>query len=281
MPDPLQALPDGAEIQLSDALFSKIAEFLNRRTGILLKEYKKYLVVSRLSRMVGGGSRFATFQALYEALLSDANGSLVSEFVNALTTNYSFFFRDSVHFQLLEEYLRDRAGKEDYLRIWSAASSSGEEAFSIAITLLENRSLLPSDTKILATDISTKVLNKAELGIYPVASVDPRVPAGAFRRFFEILPGGTDCQVKPEVRDMVSFRYLNLLSEYPFKKEMDVIFLRNVLIYFGMDEKREVVRRAYERLKPGGYLVIGLSESLVGVETPLRMCRNSIYQKHA
>lgn len=272
---------EGTEGQLSDELFSRFAELLYRRTGILLREYKKYLVVNRLSRMLGKGQRFASFQELYRALLSDADGSLFAEFVNALTTNYSYFFRDPVHFQLLGQYLREKAGSLDYLRVWSAASSTGEEAYSIAITLLENRALLPADTKILATDISTRVLLKAEEGVFPAAAVAPRVEAGVLKRYFDPLPGQDAFRVKPEPRSMVSFRYLNLLSDYPFKKWMDIIFLRNVLIYFGAEEKREVALRACERLRPGGYLVIGLSESLVGIDTPMRMCRNSIYQKHA
>jgi len=268
-----------AEFQLSDALFARFADLLCRKTGILLKDYKKYLVVNRLSRMVGPGLAFPDFGGLYRALVENPDGALMSEFVNALTTNFSYFFRDPVHFRFLEQYLRDKAGTQGYLRFWSAASSSGEEAYSIAITLGAHRSLLPADTKILATDISTKVLMQAESGLFPVKAVQEHVDARLVDRCFALRPEGPRYEIDPRLREMVSFRYLNLLSPFPFKKLFDVVFLRNVLIYFGMDEKREVLRRACDCLKPGGYLVIGLSESLVGIDAPLKTRGNSIYEK--
>jgi chemotaxis protein methyltransferase CheR len=268
-----------AEDSLSEALFLRYADLLYRKTGILLKDYKKYLVVNRLSRLVGLGLAFETFQELYRALLEDPDGELMADFVNALTTNYSCFFRDPVHFRFLERYLRDQAGKQEYLRIWSAASSSGEEAYSIAITLHAHRSLLPADTRILATDISTRVLKQAEKGVFSSAHVREHVDPKLVSRYFSFHPEQGAYEVVPEIRELVSFRYLNLLSEYPFQKKMDVVFLRNVLIYFGAEEKREVVARAYECLKPGGSLVVGLSESLLGVDTPLKMRKNSVYEK--
>jgi chemotaxis protein methyltransferase CheR len=268
-----------AEGGLSDALFARFADLLFHKTGILLKDYKKYLVVNRLSRIVGPGLAYPNFDELYAALREDPDGELMADFVNALTTNYSYFFRDPAHFRFLEGYLREKAGKQEYLRFWSAASSTGEEAFSIAITLRAHGSLLPEDCKILATDISTRVLRHAERGLYPASALQARVDPDLLSRFFDFRPERSAYEVKPEIRRMVSFRYLNLLSEYPFKKKMDMIFMRNVLIYFGKEEKREAVLRACEHLKPGGFLLVGLSESLVGMELPLKMRKNSVYQK--
>jgi chemotaxis protein methyltransferase CheR len=266
---------------LSDALFLKFSELLFLRTGIALKDYKKYLVVNRLSRMIGPGRDYPDFPAFYSALSSDPDGPLMTEFVNALTTNYSYFFRDPVHFQLLEQYLRDAGRSQEYLRFWSAASSTGEEAYSIAITLLKNAACLGSDCRVLATDISTKVLAKAEEGNYSAVHIAGHVDPEDLRRFFAASEDNSRYRVKDEARELVAFRYLNLLSDYPITRQMDMIFLRNVLIYFGPEEKAFVVRRMEEYLKPGGYLVVGLSESLVGVDHPFTMCRNSIYRKNA
>lgn len=278
MNDAPAAAEDG-EFQLSDALFARFSDLLYRKTGILLKEYKKYLVVNRLSRIVGPGLAFPDFASLYRALSEDPDGELMSDFVNALTTNYSYFFRDPVHFRFLEQYLRDKAGTQSYLRFWSAASSTGEEAYSIAITLSVHRDLIPADTKILATDISTRVLRQAESGLFPAKAVEDHVDARVAARYFSPLRDRPFYEVDRGLRDLVSFRYLNLLSPFPFNKLFDIIFLRNVLIYFGQDEKREVILRAYDCLKPGGFLVVGLSESLVGIDIPLKMRRNSIYEK--
>jgi chemotaxis protein methyltransferase CheR len=267
------------EAGISDELFSCFAALLSRRTGIVLKPYKKYLLVNRLARWVGAGKEHKDFEVYYHALQHDPSGKLMEQFVNALTTNYSFFFRDPIHFDVLAQYVVDRAASQEYFRFWSAASSTGEEAFSMAITLLKSQVTLPVDSKILATDISTKVLEQASSGRFPVGHVQKSVSAQDFRRFF--YPENHDgyYQTREEVRRLISFRHFNLLSPYPFSKMMDVVFLRNVLIYFGSEEKELVVNRINDYLKPGGLLIIGLSESLVGVRHPLKMLRNSIYQK--
>ncbi len=269
------------EGDLSDALFSRFSDLLLATTGIQLKEHKKYLVVNRLSRIIGPGRAFADYNSYYQALSLSPKGPLMAEFVNALTTNYSYFFRDPVHFQLLESYIRERGRGEDYLRFWSAAASTGEEAFSMAITLLRNRDCLPKDCRILATDISTQVLAKAEEGIYPSARISSNIAPADLQRFFKPTKDPERLQVVAEARALVAFRYLNLLSVYPLSKLMDIIFLRNVLIYFGPEEKTLVLRRMYEHLKPGGFLVVGLSESLVGFNHPFVMCKNSVYRKDA
>jgi chemotaxis protein methyltransferase CheR len=271
--------PSYGETDISDDLFERFAAILSHRTGIALKLHKKYLLVNRLSRWIGRGHEYDSFEAYYKALLQDPSGALMEQFVNALTTNYSFFFRDNVHFDVLGQYAAERAATSDYFRFWSAASSTGEEAFSMAMTLLKCGERLPADTKILATDISTKVLAQASTGRFPVSHVQKSVSPADFARFFFPDNRAGFFQARDEVRSMITFRHLNLLQPYPLKKAMDIIFLRNVLIYFGNEEKELVVNRMGEYLKPGGLLVIGLSESLVGIRHPFRMLRNSIYQK--
>jgi chemotaxis protein methyltransferase CheR len=271
--------PNYGESDISDELFERFAGILAHRTGISLKLHKKYLLVNRLSRWIGRGHEYDSFEAYYKALLQDSSGALMEQFVNALTTNYSFFFRDVVHFEVLGQYAEERAAAADYFRFWSAASSTGEEAFSIAMTLLKCGQRLPADTKILATDISTKVLGQASTGRFPISHVQRSVSPSDFARFFYPDNRSGFYQAKDEVRNLITFRHLNLLQPYPLKKPMDIIFLRNVLIYFGNDEKELVVNKMSDYLKPGGLLLIGLSESLVGIRHPFKMLRNSIYQK--
>jgi chemotaxis protein methyltransferase CheR len=264
---------------LSDALFAKLSNVLFQKTGITLKDYKKYLVVSRLSRQVGPEKPYSNFEAFLEALRSDLTGELTQTFINALTTNFSYFYRDAVHFTLLGQYLHDRAPAQDYLRLWSAASSTGEEAYTMAMTVARHQGPLPSDRRILATDISTKVLAVAEQGTYNSESALRNLDETSRRLFFDVQDEGRKLQVKDSLRHMVDFRQLNLQGAYPFQKQFDVIFLRNVMIYFAQEEKADIVDRVSRVLKPGGLLFIGLSESLAGIPHRLRPFRNSTFQK--
>ena len=267
------------EARLSDELFGRFTKLLSAKTGIALREYKKYLVISRLATIVGPGKRFDTFEGFYQALCQETDGAWTQTFINALTTNYSFFFRDAIHFLALGQYLRDRGADEPYLRLWSAASSTGEEAYSMAITLTNHGAPLPSDRRILATDISTKVLTHAETGLYASEAVLKNVEPRDQKRYFESVDDGRKFQVRPVLREQVDFRQLNLQSIYPFRKKMDVIFLRNVMIYFGAREKAEVVQKMYDHLKPGGLLIIGLSESLAGIRHRFVSYKSSIFRK--
>ncbi|MEI8093929.1 MAG: protein-glutamate O-methyltransferase CheR [Spirochaetales bacterium] len=266
------------EPALSDALFARLSALLFQKTGITLKDYKKYLVVSRLARFVGPDKDYSTFEALYQALTVDGDGELTQGFINALTTNFSYFFRDAVHFTVLEQYLRDRAPKQDYLRLWSAASSTGEEAYTMAITLARYAGPLPSDRRILATDISTKVLAVAEKGVYGAESAERNLDRLTRATYFDAIESNK-IRVKDSIRRMVDFRQLNLQGNYPFTKLMDVIFLRNVMIYFAQEEKAQIIERMHDHLKPGGLLFIGLSESLAGIPHHFRTFRNSTFQK--
>lgn len=266
------------EAVLSDDLFRGFSQLLLNRTGIALRDYKKYLVVSRLSQLVGPSKKFVSFGDFYKALLTEQDGTFMQAFINALTTNFSFFFRDPIHFGVMGQYLKERGADEPYLRFWSAASSTGEEAYSMAMTLAKHAGPLPADRRILATDISTKVLGLAERGVYGADAVVQHVESGDRKCSFDAVDGKR-FRVKDGLRTHLDFRQLNLLGEYPFQKPMDIIFLRNVMIYFGTQEKAQVIEKMYTQLKPGGLLFLGLSESLAGIKHRFVSYKCSTFRK--
>ncbi len=267
------------EAVLSDELFGRFSQLLLSKTGIALKDYKKYLVVSRLAQIVGPGKSFGNFEGFYQALLTETDGVWSQAFINALTTNYSFFFRDPIHFQVMAQYLKERGPDEPYLRFWSAASSTGEEAYSMAITLADHVGFLPADRRILATDISTKVLSQAERGVYGAEAILRHVEPRDLARHFERVDDENRYRVKEPLRAAVDFRQLNLQGDYPFRRKMDIIFLRNVMIYFGPQEKAAVIEKMYDHLKPGGLLFVGLSESLAGIRHRFTTYSSSVFRK--
>lgn len=265
---------------LSMQLYRKMSDLLYRSTGITLKENKMYLMVHRLSKFVGPEKRYKSFEEYYDALLADRSGDMMVDFMNVLTTNWTFFFREELHFDFLRSYLRERAASEPYVRIWSAACSSGEEPYSMSIAALQSLDRSKqTDFKILATDISTKMLNFAKEGRYHYTKIRGHIEDKELKTYFDFDREKNDFVVRQNVRDPISFRYLNLLEPYPFNKEFDIVFLRNVLIYFDNKEKSVVVNKIAQYLKPGGFIITGLSESLVGTDHNLVMMKNSIYQK--
>lgn len=263
---------------LTPKMFHRFSELLHELTGIHLADHKTYLVEGRLSHFVGRGKAFGSYEELEQQLRSGASDDLVEEFVNALTTNFSYFFRDPVHFQTLAWYIQERGPQSKGLRFWSAASSTGEEAYSMAITLLQNKEWLPADSRILATDISTRVLGKAEEGVYSADQVVPHARADVVQRWFK-KEKDNRLKVCDEVKNLVSFRHWNLRESFPLNRPMDVVFLRNVLIYFDNAVTEDLVCRIERIMRPGGLLFLGLSESLVSVNHPFKMLKNSIYQK--
>lgn len=266
---------------LSDEMFAKFSAFLFEHSGIELQDHKKYLVFHRLSQYVGKGKPFPTFENYYEVLTKKpVDAGLLKQFLDRLTTNFSFFFRDEIHFDFLKKCLHEFASRNEPIRIWSAAASTGEEAYSIAITVLLNEPSLESkDFKILGTDISTEVLNAAHEGSYEAAKLKNHVPQDVLQKFFTYNPKLDHYKVIDRLKKMIAFRRLNLLGDYPLKKQFDIVFLRNVLIYFNNNEKSKVINKISHFIKPGGYLIAGLSESFVGVEHSLKSLKYSIYQK--
>jgi chemotaxis protein methyltransferase CheR len=239
--------------------------FLEQASGIVLGNGKEYLVASRLSGLCRD-SGFADLKALLEKLRLGGNTRLRTAVIDAMTTNETFWFRDISHFRLLSERILSGASGNGRrpLRVWSAACSSGQEPYSISMTVQDhqarNPGRLPGGAEIVATDLSTKVLAQARQGLYCGMSVTRGLEPEQRRRFFQ--PRGDCLEVRPEVKRRVQFRELNLTASYALLGRFDVVFCRNVLIYFSADRKADILRRIAQALNPGGYLFLGSTESL-------------------
>lgn len=265
---------DAAPLKPSE--FEKIRRLAYEQFGLDLKQGKEELVTARLGRLMRQGA-FPSFAAYYEHVVEDRSGEALIEMIDALTTNHTSFLREPAHFEFLESVARSEFGKDRPLRMWSAACSTGEEPYSIAFCLL-NAGLGPADFRILATDISTRALAKARRATYPAERFE-QMPQPWRRRF--LLQGEGDWKgwykVKPEVTRAVEFRRLNLVR--PFSNcAYHVIFCRNVMMYFDHPTQAELVDRMRRCLEPGGYLLVGHSESLSGIEHRLTYCRPATYR---
>ena len=264
---------------MTDALFLKYRTLFFELSGIMLKEYKKYLVEYRLQKFVGEGKQFKNFKDLYEALLSGSDPVLRRNFINTLTTNYTFFFREPEHFAFVAYYMKERAAKQDYVRLWSAACSTGEEPYSMAIMVKKHLTGSFNDIKILATDISERVLQIAREGVYPLDKLLKGMEIETLKKYFCCNEIENTARVKDDLRKLVTFGKVNLIEPPAFRKRFDIVFLRNVLIYFENSEKEHIISRISDILKPGGYLIVGLAESLVGIRHSLKQLKYSIYRK--
>lgn len=266
--------------ELTAEQFARISEMLHRLTGISLQAGKEQLVKARLNKRLRELS-LRSFHEYVALLESDTTGAELSFMVDALTTNKTSFFREKEHFAFLSRQVADATARDGPLKIWSAGCSAGQEPYSIAITLLERSpSGLGPECKILATDISSVVLAKAKEGIYDIEELED-LPPGYARRFFIPRPGdrGRSMQVTPQVRSMVQFARLNLMGPWPMNGRFDHIFCRNVMIYFNKATQERLVSRFRELLKPGGYLFVGHSESLSGIDHNLEYTSPAVYRR--
>lgn len=269
------------DVHLSDELFKKFVNLFYELAGISLKDYKKYLVEYRLCKIVGPDKEFKDYESLYEALINDKGGKLRTQFINLLTTNYTYFFREDYHFKFVQEYVKNNYQNEPYMRLWSAGCSTGEEAYSMAIVCYETlgRVVNTYDIKILATDISLNVITFALEGVYHYSKIRGNIEDPLLKRYFYFDKDKKTFTVKEEIKKLVQVRFLNLMDDYPFKRMFDIVFLRNVLIYFDNNEKELILSKIYDYIKTGGYLILGLSESLVGIKHSYHQLPHSIYQK--
>ncbi|MCX7656973.1 MAG: protein-glutamate O-methyltransferase CheR [Treponemataceae bacterium] len=277
-PEPAENMRRSSE--LTDELFKGFQNYLYHHTGITIRDNKKYLVEYRLQRYIGEDKPYKSFSDLYRALEQKKDPQLERIIINSLTTNYTYFFREKVHFRFLEYYLTTYGSGQSYIRLWSAGCSSGEEAYSMAITCLEAGYAYPEkDIRILATDISERVLKKAKEATYHYSSLHGELSDSQIRRYFQFNKKTKEFSVQDFVRSLVVIRELNLMDIFPFSRQFDVIFLRNVLIYFNAQEKEQILEKMYDVLKNKGYLVLGLSESLVGLRHNFQPLNYSIYRK--
>ncbi len=255
--------------RLPEEDFFAIAEILHQETGIFLTKSKLPLMQSRLSKRIRALG-LSGFKAYRKLLTLNPNGEELPQLISAMTTNFTRFFREKEHFDLLREKifpnLIDRAKAGGRVRLWSAGCSMGEEAFSLAITLLD---LCPQaadlNIRILATDIDPKVLNTGMAGLYPIQRLTG-ISSSDQERFFTQSTKNTDMFLVAEpARKMVTFRHLNLLKDWPFQGTFDVILCRNVVIYFDVTTQEKLWSRFAQKMNPGGWLLVGHSERVSGV----------------
>jgi chemotaxis protein methyltransferase CheR len=262
---------------LSDTEFSHFQRFIFDEAGITLSSAKKALVCGRLSKRLQA-HQLDSYADYFKLLTSGTAASEVQTAVDLLTTNETYFFRESKHFELLREVALGAVARTEPFRVWSAASSTGEECYSIAMVLAD--CLGNAAWSVLGSDISTRVLQRARTGHYPQERTR-NIPPAYLKRFCLRGMGEQEGTVLIErpLRSRVSFSQVNLNTSLPRLGSFDVIFLRNVMIYFNGDTKREVVARVLSLLKPGGYFCIGHSESLNDISTAVQTVAPSIYRK--
>ena len=270
---------------LGDADYRFVASLLYDRFGIQLGGHKRILVAGRLAKRVRQLG-FSSFGEYLDFLRSDSSGNELSEFVNRLTTNHSFFYREKDHYEFLRaavlEGIRARAesGGRPALRIWSAGCASGEEAYTLALVV---RDFLGDDARradlgILGTDISLASLRTAQAGVYAAQKVSEAPPAIRSAYFREV--GENQLEISPEIRSMVLFKRLNLMAEgFPFKAAFDVVFCRNVMIYFDQESRSRLVHSFFSWVRPGGYFFIGHSESIPRADCPFEYVRPAVYRR--
>ena len=275
---PMEA--NGREFSMSKKNFKIISEVIYKHAGIVLKDIKEDMVYSRLSRRIRNTGCLGFDDYLSLALRQDSPEFI--HFVNAITTNLTSFFRESHHFDFIKNVAipewKSNVNRKK-LRIWSAGSSTGEEAYSVAITLSGQ---IPTqwDTKILATDIDTNVVAKGQAGVYSrdrVSSLSSKLVSQHFDKL--TMHGKDNVQVKKMLRSMTFFKPLNLLQDWPMSGLFEMIICRNVVIYFDKPTQKVLFDRFAEMLAPGGYLVIGHSESMYKLSDRFASIGNTVYRK--
>ncbi|MEH0688361.1 protein-glutamate O-methyltransferase [Vibrio cholerae] len=262
-------------ITISDQEYRDFSRFLEAQCGIVLGDSKQYLVRSRLSPLVTK-FKLASLSDLLRDVVTGRNRELRVAAVDAMTTNETLWFRDGYPFTVLaDKLLPEAAANKRPIKIWSAASSSGQEPYSMAMTVLETQQrkpgLLPS-VAITATDISSSMLDMCRAGIYDNLALGRGLSPERRRTFFEDAGDGR-MKVKDNVKRLVNFRPQNLMESYALLGKFDIIFCRNVLIYFSPDMKSKVLNQMANSLNPGGYLLLGASESLTGLTDRFEMVR--------
>jgi chemotaxis protein methyltransferase CheR len=258
--------------------FREISDLLRRRTGIRLAPGKETLVMGRLDRrlrLLG----VASYREYLDLLVQPGEPE-VHQAIDLLTTNETFFFREPRHFDFLREEVLPAHPAGRPFRLWSAASSSGEEAYTAAMVLADALPGLPWE--VVGTDVSARVVASAQRGVYPIAAAE-RIPLPLLRK--HCRKGREEytglMAIAPELRARTTFVRANLLEDLQGLGRFDVIFLRNVMIYFGADTKIALLERLEEMLRPGGYLIVSLSETLKGITSRLRMVEPSVYRRPA
>lgn len=263
------------DLELTDADFARIRELIYQRAGIVLAEHKREMVYSRLAKRLRhhGMTRFSDYLARLER---QPDAREWEAFTNALTTNLTAFFRESHHFPLLASHVQGATGP---VRVWSAAASTGEEPYSIAMTLTEALGSRASQAEVVATDIDTEALEKARAGVYSMEQIH-KLDEARIKRFFQRGRGRHEglARVRPELKAMIDFQSLNLLApSWSIKGPFDAIFCRNVMIYFDKDTQARILERFAPLLKPDGLLFAGHSENFSYTTDAFRLRGQTVY----
>lgn len=270
---------------ISKSDYEEFRKFLENACGIVLGDNKQYLVSSRLNRIIAE-CKYSSLGELVTALKRDSSKDLTDRIVEAMTTNETSWFRDIHPFNTLKERILPElsVARRMPIRIWSAACSSGQEPYSISMTVHEyqmaNPGKLNTEVQIVATDISPAMLRIAQKGRYDDMAMARGLTPERKKRYFKETP--TYWQIAPQVSARIQFRALNLLQSYALLGRFDIIFCRNVLIYFSSESKKDIISRMAKTLNPGGYLFLGGSESTAGAADELSMVRTNggvVYQK--
>ncbi|MHB8989773.1 MAG: CheR family methyltransferase [Desulfobulbia bacterium] len=271
--------------QLNDGLFQKFSDLVYEKTGIFLKPEKKELLNARLGKRLRA-TGITSFKQYYEYVINDRSGDELVHLIDNVSTNFTSFFRENSHFEILSStvlpaFVKEGRGKSKEILLWSSASSSGEEPYTMAMVVEDFVSRHPGMRyRIMATDISTRVLAQAKRGVYADERVT-KVPTPFLKKYFQKGVGNSDgyVKVKDELRRMVHFDRFNLMGDFPWRAAIDVIFCRNVMIYFNRETQQELVSKFYEALTPGGYLFIGHSESISGLKHNFTQVDATAYMK--
>ena len=272
-----------AKIEFTPKQCKLIGEFVHSKFGIVLTEEKEALVSSRLHKIFKK-QNFQSFDEFYQAVVSDTSGEVLGLLIDHFSTNHTFFYRENEHFDYFSRTvlpaITGRLAKQKQIRIWCAGCSSGEEAYTLALLLLEflGPKAQEWDIKLLATDISNRVLKTAAAGLYADENII-KLPDHWKSKYFDKQSNGQWSVAKP-VRDIITFRRLNLMRKsFPFKQLFHTIFCRNVMIYFNEQDRTNLVRRFHKFTTPGGYFFIGHSESLRRGSCPYNYVAPAIYQR--
>lgn len=272
-------------MKISDKAFNELRTIVYNQFGINLTEQKKGLAVGRLQRLIKSQG-MTSFEEYIGFLKNDHSGQALVDLVNRISTNYTYFYRESAHFNFLTDTVLPQVVNEcrmtntKDIRIWSAGCSSGEEPYGLIMLMMEFFGMEYNqwDAGVLATDISAKALKKAVTGQYVEEQVK-MLPKSFLTKYFSKTPTGT-WQVADKVKKEVTFRIFNLMTErFPFKKKFHAIFCRNVMIYFDNPTRDALVKRFYDMTIPGGYLFIGHSESLGRRNTEYNYVMPAVYRK--
>ena len=267
-----------ADWSISPDAYRAFCSFLQERCGIVLGTGKEYLIRSRLVPLLSRCDAVSLDQLLDKVIRGD-NLSLERTVIDAMTTNETFWFRDVYPYEVLgSRILPELVRERRRIRIWSAACSSGQEPYSIAMVIQEQAERLPdlksAAVDIVASDISDSMLEMAQKGVYDSLSMSRGLDSERRRRFFQIHDETAgSCQISESIRSMVSFKRLNLLGNLAVLGSFDIIFCRNVLIYFSREEKLRIIINFARMLRPGGYLFLGSSEFMSGIEEYFEMIR--------